>query len=119
MSFDEGLAQVLRDALAQVDGVTEKKMFGGLCFLLNGHMLCGVHGKGGMARVGKENEPAALKIKGVAPLSFTGRPMGGLVDVKASAFADDRSRRRLLDLAMEFVESLPAKPAKTPLKKRR
>ena len=56
-------------------------MFGGLCFMLNGNMLCGVAKEGGMARVGKENEAAALELPGIEPLSFTGRKMGGMVDV--------------------------------------
>ena len=109
MAYDDGLAQVLRDALADDDGITEKKMFGGLCFMWRGHMLCGVHKKGGMARVGKENEPEALKIDGVDPLSFTGRPMGGIVDVSDEAFEDDERRAQIMDLAKQFVETLPPK----------
>ena len=65
MACSEELAQLLRDALSNVAGITEKKMFGGLCFMLNGHMLCGVHKDGGMARVGKDNEAAALEIDSV------------------------------------------------------
>ena len=78
MAFDEGLAQVFRDALIRTEGIIEKKMFGGLCFMLHGNMLCGVHQDGGMARVGKEAEANTLQIDGVTPLAFTGRPMGAL-----------------------------------------
>lgn len=85
MSFDEKHAQVFRKALSGLDGITEKRMFGGLCFLLNGNMLCGVHKDGGMARVGKDNEADALEIDGVDPLSFTGRPMGGMVEMTEAA----------------------------------
>ena len=109
MAYDEGLAQTLRDALAGDGAITEKKMFGGLCFLLNGNMLCGVHEKGGMARVGKDREAEALEIEGVAPLSFTGRPMGGMVDVSDDAFEDDHRRAAILALARDFVGGLPAK----------
>ena len=109
MSYSEQQAQVLRDALAELDGVSEKAMFGGLCFLLNGNMLCGVHKSGGMARVGKHNEAAALKIDGVDPLSFTGRKMGGLVELTDAALEDRETRAAVLDLAREFVGSLPAK----------
>lgn len=109
MAFSEQHAQILRDALSDLSGVTEKKMFGGLCFMLNGNMLCGVHKGGGMARVGKDNEPAALKVEGVAPLSFTGRRMGGMVDVSEAAIEHDGIRDAVLTLAKEFVESLPAK----------
>ena len=84
-------------------------MFGGLCFLLNGNMLCGVHQGGGMARVGKEHEATALLLDGIAPLSFTGRRMGGMVDMSEAAIEDDTTRRAVLALAKDFVGSLPAK----------
>ena len=109
MAYDEGLAQILRDDLATLAGVTEKKMFGGLCFLLNGNMLCGVHRGGGMFRVGKDHEAKALAIDGAGPMQFTGRKMGGMVDVSDDVFEDDTRRRQLLDLALDFVGSLPAK----------
>ncbi len=114
MAYDDGLAQVLRDHLAQAgdkapQDITERKMFGGLCFMLSGNMLCGVHAKGGMARVGKANETAACEIEGVSPLSFTGRPMGGMVDVSDEAFEDDTRRDAVLALAFDFVGGLPPK----------
>ncbi|HEX9859375.1 MAG TPA: TfoX/Sxy family protein, partial [Paracoccaceae bacterium] len=65
MAWDEGLAQLLRDDLAADPAggaVTEKKMFGGLAFLLHGHMVCGIHKGGAMFRVGKPNEAAALAV---------------------------------------------------------
>ena len=109
MPYDEQTAQILRDALSDVDGISEKKMFGGLCFLLNGNMLCGVSKDGGMARVGKENEAEALQIRGVSPLSFTGRKMGGMVDVSAETVDSEELRGRILGLALQFVGTLPAK----------
>ena len=109
MAFDETLAGIFRDSLAQLDGVTERKMFGGLCFLLNGNMLCGVSKNMGMARVGKEHEAAALAWEGVDPLSFTGRTMGGMVDMSPAAVEDDETREAILELALSFVGNLPAK----------
>ncbi len=109
MAYSEMNAGILRDELATLDGITEKRMFGGLCFMLNGNMLCGVHKEGGMARVGKANEPAALELDGIDPLSFTGRKMGGMVDISASAFEDEKTLRQVLALARDFVESLPFK----------
>lgn len=109
MAYDEGLAQILRDALTDRSGITEKKMFGGICFLLNGNMLCGIHSKGGMFRVGKSLEPDALQIEGASPMRFTGRPMGGMVDVSDECIEDDDRRRDLLELAVQFVGGLPAK----------
>ena len=109
MAYDEGLAQILRDDLAQTNGVSEKKMFGGLCFMLNGNMLCGVHTKGSMFRVGKENESTAMDIEGALPLGFTGRKMGGMIDVTDDAFEDDERRLQWLNLAKQFVGNLPSK----------
>ena len=109
MAFNEELASILRKALSRTENITEKKMFGGLCFLWNGNMLCGIHQEGGMARVGKENEQSALMIPGVSPLSFTGRKMGGMVDVTADAIADAKTRRAVLKLAKQYVGNLPAK----------
>ena len=84
-------------------------MFGGLCFLYRGNMICGVHKDGGMARVGKDLEADALEWQGVTPLSFTGRPMGGMVDMDFEAIEDDEIREAVLQLAKTFVGSLPAK----------
>jgi hypothetical protein len=109
MAYDEGFAQLFRDDLSHITGITEKKMFGGLCFMLNGNMLCGVHTKGSMFRVGKDNEETALAIEGAYPLGFTGRKMGGLIDVSDDAFSDDTKRIQWLDLALSFVSTFPAK----------
>lgn len=109
MAFDEGLAELIRQDLADLPGITEKKMFGGLCFLLNGHMVCGVHRGGGMARVGKAAEEAALALEGVAPLTFTGRKMGGMVDVPEEVLADDDRRGQIVQMALAYAASLPPK----------
>ena len=107
MAYDEGMAEVLRADLADVARVEEKRMFGGLCFMLEGHMLCGVHKGGGMFRVGKDRHAAALAIDGVTEMAFTGRKMGGLVDVTDDVMADDQRRGQLMALARENVRSLP------------
>lgn len=109
MAYDEGIAETLRADLDDQTNLEEKKMFGGLCFMLNGHMLCGVFRDGGMYRVGKDREEKALTYDGVAEMTFTGRKMGGIVVVSAAAMADDSCRAALLTLAMENVRSLPAR----------
>jgi TfoX/Sxy family transcriptional regulator of competence genes len=111
MAYDPGLAQTLRDALADLP-VTEKKMFGGLAFLLNGHMICGVHKGGAMVRVGKDGYAEALTLPGVSPMMFTGKPMVAMVDVADASVEDDAIRGRLLDLALATVRALPPKVAK-------
>jgi TfoX/Sxy family transcriptional regulator of competence genes len=111
VAYDHGLAQTLRDALADLP-TTEKKMFGGLAFLLNGHMVCGVHRGGAMVRVGKDRYLAALTLPGVSPMMFTGKPMVAMVDVAEASVEDDSVRGRLLDMALATVRALPPKVAK-------
>ena len=109
MAYDDGMAEAMRADLGEVPGLSEKKMFGGLCFLLNGNMICGVHAGGAMFRPGKPREADALALSGVAPLSFTGRPMGGMVEVDEGAYADDEVRATLIQLSLANAASLPAK----------
>ena len=107
MAYDEGLAEIMRTDLAGAGHIEEKRMFGGLCFMLDGHMLCGVHKDGAMFRVGKERHAAALAIEGASEMAMTGRKMGGLVDVTDEAAADDTRRTQWMALSMENVRSLP------------
>ncbi len=109
MAYQEEQAQIFRDALADMPGVVEKKMFGGLCFMVNRHMVCGVHGDGAMARVGKTREPAAVEYEGVEPLYFGGRRMGGMVELTEAALRNNATRSSILRMAIEFTSSLPDK----------
>ncbi|SMP31751.1 TfoX/Sxy family protein [Shimia sagamensis] len=109
MAYDEGHATLMREDLQDIDGISEKKMFGGLCFLHHGNMVCGVHKGGGMARVGKSREAEALQIDGVDPLSFTGRKMGGMVDLSEDLLGDDGLRAKVIALALTNAQSLPPK----------
>ena len=109
MAYDDGHAELMRGELAEVAGISERKMFGGLCFMFNGHMVCGVHKDGGMARVGKAAEAQALEIEGIAPLSFTGRKMGGMVDVSEDVLGDDDRRAKIVAMALDYARSLPPK----------
>lgn len=115
MAYDEGLVQVIRDDLARQEAITEKKMFGGLCFMHRGHMLCGVHKSKdktedmAMFRVGPDHYEAALEIAGVDELTFTNRPMKGLVECDADIFGNDMRRKKLLKMALEFTTGLPPK----------
>jgi TfoX/Sxy family transcriptional regulator of competence genes len=84
MAYDEGLAQRVREAFPAGVDVTEKKMFGGLCFLASGKMCCGVLRDEMMVRVGRENQDAALRAEHARPMDFTGRPMKGFVFVSAA-----------------------------------
>lgn len=108
MAFDPQLAERVRKALSGHDGVSERKMFGGLCFLLNGNMLCGVEKNRLMFRVGKDQEAKALAKPGASPMDFTGRPLGGMVYVEASA-TRGRALAGWVALAENFVGALPKK----------
>ena len=105
----ERLAERVRGVIGDDPNTSERKMFGGICFMLDGNMLCGAHPKGAMFRVGKALAPEALKIDGVTPMQFTGRPMGGMVDVSDDCMQDDARRRHIMQLALAFVGALPAK----------
>ena len=109
MAYDDGHAEVMRDSIGARAGLSEKKMFGGLCFLLDGNMVCGVHAGGAMFRVGKAVEAEARAIEGVSALSFTGRPMGGFVESQEALLGDAPRLTKLVEMSLSFAASLPAK----------
>lgn len=111
MAFDPDLAQALRDDLA-AETFTEQKMFGGLCFLREGHMICGVHPGGTMYRVGKESYAKALKLPGVRAMLMGDRPMAAMVELSLQDSTDDARRAPVLALALATVRALPPKVAK-------
>jgi TfoX/Sxy family transcriptional regulator of competence genes len=109
MAVDEGLAELLREALAGEDGVVEKRMFGGLAFMLRGNMVCGTFRDRGMFRVGKTREAEALALPGTQVMAMGERAMPGMVEALPAAMGDDAVRGRLLALALAFTGALPAK----------
>jgi len=96
MARDEGLEELLRADLEDVAGLTEKPMFGGLAWLLNGHLLCGARQDGMLIRLGKGLDAWALALPGIGPMIMRGRPMQGWVRAEPVAFGDDDLRRNLL-----------------------
>jgi TfoX/Sxy family transcriptional regulator of competence genes len=109
MAYDEGLAERLRDVLSEQIGVTEKKMFGGLAFLWQGHMFCGIAGEDLMVRVGAERYEQALLEPHTRAMDFTGRPMKGYVYVEPEGFEADDDLKTWTNRGLEFVRSLPPK----------
>jgi len=109
--MNDALAQRLRTALEGRKAVTEKRMFGGVCFLLRGNMLCGTGKREFMFRVGKDQDAEALKRPGARPMDITGRIMKGFVWVDPAA-CDAPVLQRWIDLATNYVGKLPAKGAK-------
>jgi TfoX/Sxy family transcriptional regulator of competence genes len=109
MAHDPHLAELLREALSKRAGITERKMFGGVCFLLNGNMLGGIANHDSfMFRVGKDREAEALARPGARPMDFTGRKMGGLIYVDADA-AMESGLDNWIEFAVQFVGGLPPK----------
>ena len=109
MAFDEGLAQRLRERLAGSGGVVEKRMFGGLSFMVDGHLCVGVMGEELMARVGPGATGAALERPGSRLFDFSGRPMKGWVMVEPGALEDDDALAGWVELALAYVRMLPPK----------
>lgn len=110
MSRMEEGTERLRGLLGDDPNITEKKMFGGVAFMLNGNMLCGYTNKGDlMVRVGKELEPEARKLPGAKDMDFTGKKMGGMLFVDENALAEDEALKQWIALATRFVGALPAK----------
>ena len=108
MAYDEGLAERIRDIVG-TRGVVEKKMFGGLCFMVRGHMCCGVVGGELMLRVGPENFDETLARPHARTMDFTGRPMKGFVYVDTEGVESDEDLAAWVELGRAFVKSLPKK----------
>lgn len=109
MARDEGLEELLREHLTAERRLSERPMFGGWAWLLNGNLLCAARDDGALIRLGKGNDKWALAINGVVPMISRGRTMSGWVRVAPEALADDALSRKLIDAALAFVRSLPPK----------
>ena len=109
MAFDEELAQRVRELLDNRLGYEEKKMFGGIGFLLHGNMACGVLRHNLIVRVGEDNYTDALLEPHVELFDITGRAMTGWVMVKEPAYRIDEDLRSWVDKGVKYSLSLPAK----------
>ena len=115
MAFDEKLAARVRRLVPRVAGVrdvVEKKMFGGLCVMVNGAMCCGIIENRFMVRVGPEQYADALAQPHAGPMTFTGRPMTGFVYVAPAGYATDPALRRWIQRGVAYVVTLPPKKPK-------
>lgn len=108
MPYDEKLAARIRRILDR-DDVEEKRMMGGLTFMVGGHMCCGVTGSDLMLRLGEEGAAAALAEPHVRPMDFTGKPLKAFVLVHADGTDDDGALRGWIRRALRFVDTLPPK----------
>jgi len=106
MAYDEQLAELVRLAMGVRQDITEKKMFGGLAFLQQGKMFCGIVKDEFMVRVGPERYEESLQEAHVRPMDFTGRPMKGYVFVEPAGCRTVKEVRRWIEKGANFVETL-------------
>lgn len=109
MAYDEGAAERIREWFGDRPGVVEKKMFGGLSFMLAGNLCCGVLGDTLLARIGPEQHAAALARPHARVMDFTGRPMKGYIVVGPAGFETDAELAGWLSLSLAYVQTLPPK----------
>jgi hypothetical protein len=112
MVYSKSLAARVRQLLAARRGITEKKMFGGVAFLLSGNMLVGIWEDAVIARLGIDAAGSALQEPFVRQFDVTGRPMRGWVLIDADGVESDRALSVWVERSIDFVATLPAKPAK-------
>lgn len=108
MPYDEKLAERIRRRLAKRRGITEKKMFGGVAFLMNGNMSVGLHGGELIVRLAPEETDAALAKRHTRIFDITGRPMKGWILVKPEGLSDD-ALAKWVGMGVTYAASLPPK----------
>jgi TfoX/Sxy family transcriptional regulator of competence genes len=111
MPYDEKLAARMEKLVkdAHPAGFTSKKMFGGIAYMLQGNMACGVHKGLLIVRVGPDGYMDALNRTGARPFDLTGRPMSGWVSVTRPGFESDQDLAEWVRLGVEFAATLPPK----------
>jgi TfoX/Sxy family transcriptional regulator of competence genes len=109
VAFDEALAERVRVVLSGAAGLAEKRMFGGLAFMVDGNMCCGVHRADLILRLPPERTEEALKEPHVRVFDMTGRPMKGWVLIAPDGVASDDDLISWVGRGLEFAKSLPAK----------
>lgn len=109
MPYDQGLAVRLEELFEGRSGYEQKRMFGGICWLLNGNMVAGIYKEWLIVRVGEERAEKILKEKHVKPMDITGKLMKGWAMVGPEGIEDDKALKRYISFAVRFVEVLPFK----------
>jgi TfoX/Sxy family transcriptional regulator of competence genes len=122
MAYDLGLADRIRMVLGRLGSFSERKMFGGLCFLVNGRMCCGIVKRDLMLRLTPEMAATALREPHTRPMDFTGKPMKSMIYVDPAGIDSDSSLERWVRSAEQVSRALPAKiekPSGRPRKARK
>ena len=110
MPYNEEIDRRITEVTSAWENIDRKKMFGGVCHLISGHMFCGVYKDFLILRLGEENARRALTQPFVKPFDITGKPMKGWVMVAENGFREDRQMSDWLQSAKEFATTLPPKP---------
>ena len=109
MAYDEALAERVRKMIGGRGDLTEKKMFGGLAFMLHGHMALGIVGDELMVRVGKDGLEAAPSKPHARPMDFTGKAMKGMVYVGVDGTKNPNSLEAWVGRGVGFADTMPPK----------
>jgi TfoX/Sxy family transcriptional regulator of competence genes len=109
MACDALLVKRIETLLRRKRSVTQKKMFGGICFLVNGNMCCGVEGDKLVVRVGPEHYEQLLQRRHVKPMDFTGRPLRGFIYVMSEGLSGQKTLHSWLEWGIRYARSLPEK----------
>ena len=112
MAFDEKLAERVRRQFGKRNGLSEKKMFGGLAFLLHGNMSCGIHGNELIVRIDPETTETALAERGARIFDITGRPMKGWLLVGGPGLENETALAKWVQRGLDYAASLPKKQAR-------
>ncbi len=123
MGYDEQIAGRVRGILARRADVVERRMFGGLCFMANGAMCCGLVGDTLMVRVGPDQHEEALVQPHARPMDFTGTPMKGFVYVDPPGISTAAALTRWIDRSLAYLSTVPkrkvAKKPRPPVRRKR
>ena len=107
MPYDPALAERVRALLKRRRGISERKMFGGIAFLLRGNMLCGVSERNLVVRVGRDAYERSLTRPHARPMDLTGRPLRGLVYVEPQGVRTEGALRSWIERGLDFTRTLP------------
>jgi TfoX/Sxy family transcriptional regulator of competence genes len=105
--FSDLTARKIRNALEETPGVSERQIIGGVAFLVQGNMCCGVFDEKLVVRVGPDAYDEALREPHARPMDFTGRPLPGFVYIAREGYASETALRQWIDRSVGFVRSLP------------
>jgi TfoX/Sxy family transcriptional regulator of competence genes len=109
MAYNQELAQRIKEILGPLPGLETKKMFGGMCYLLHGNMLCGVIDERMIVRMGKERQNESMSRPHTRPFDFSGKAMVGWLMVEPDGWQSEEDLADWVQICLDFVRTLPAK----------